>query len=1134
MKRLLATAAMAALAAGLAMPAAANTLRFQMNPNFDTGGVRQLFLFGQAGASGTVANGAGFSTSFTLGSEGFAVIDIPVGNELGTGTIENKGFLVNSSEAVSGYYLSKRANSTDMTYLIDGSRLGTDHVIAAYRATQPDQVSVQASVDNTVVTFRPVGATEFQVTLNAGQTYMYTANTNLTGTRVLSTSPVAVFSGNRCTNIPTNAGACDHIVEQMPSVDKLSSSYLLAQTPRTGTLGNVFRAVATEDGTTVSVNGAEVATLNAGEYYEARVAGGIELVGSKPILVAQYLVGQSAAGANTDPAMTIVPGADQWLSSYVFATPSGAADFPTDFVSIIIRSTDLSTLTLDGSPANTAGFQVLGSTIFSYGNIDVSSTVGAFSITAASPFQLLLSGFNDFDSYFTYGGAAFSPGASPPPPEPPPPPPPPNDVRLYWDGNGPGGDGVVQGGAGTWTTASTNFTNEDGTAAGANNPQPSTVIFGGSGGLVTVSNADGPVAVTGLVFTVGGYEIAGNPLTLAGTTASVAVTGAQDIATISAPITGAAGLDKTGAGTLLLSNSANDFSGEVRVMEGTLSGVVGAFGTGHIINDANLVIDSPVNATLANLLSGSGVTTTTGAGILSVTVANDFAGNFVVNGGGLNVTGGLAAAPIVLNAGVLSGNGTIGGFTAGGATIVAPGPGVATLTSTGNGTFQSGSRYNVEVTSGGTADRITITGTATVATGTTLNVSKTDAPRFVLGTRYTVLSTTGGRTGSFASLTGDTRVSRFIGLVQEVDANNIYVGVRQTSSFASAAGTPNQVAAATGADASGNGGLYTAIAYLQSDAEARAAFDQVSGEIHATARGQTAQDSRFVREALSAHLQSPAESRKGLWVSAYGSWGRTDGDGNAAKVSRDIGGFFMGVDALQGENYSVGVLAGYGNATIKVADRFSTATTDDFHVGAYGGFTSGNLTGHVALAHMWRNLDTRRSVSFPGFSDTLTAAYRTNLTQVLAELGYRIDAGDAAIEPFAQVAYLDLTTNAIAETGGAARLKSGKTSDDFWVTTLGARVKYGLPLGNGTFGVTAEAGWRRISGGRETTPITFNLPAGPGFAIQGVPFGRDVAALGLVLSGSVATNVEVDFGYRGQVGKGVKDHGVRGGVVIRF
>ena len=257
------------------------------------------------------------------------------------------------------------------------------------------------------------------MTLNAGQTYMHTASTNLTGSRIVADKPVAVFSGNRCTNVPTGITACDHLVEQMPSVDVLSKSYLVSQSPRTGNNGDVLRVVATADNTVVKIDGVTVATLNAGQYYEGRVAGGRQIEATEKVLVAQYLIGQTQAGANTDPAMTIIPGADAWLKSYVFATPSGTASFPSDFISIIVDTDDVDSLNVDGTLADPNAFTSIGSTGYSRGVIDVSSTSGPFSITADSPFQLLLMGFDDFDSYFTYGGAAFSPGASPPPPPPP-------------------------------------------------------------------------------------------------------------------------------------------------------------------------------------------------------------------------------------------------------------------------------------------------------------------------------------------------------------------------------------------------------------------------------------------------------------------------------------------------------------------------------------------------------------------------------------------------------------------------------------------------------------------------------------------------------------------------------------------
>jgi hypothetical protein len=415
-------AALAAFCA-FAAPASATDLYFQMNPNLGTDGARQAFIFGSAGSTGTVSNGAGFNSAFTLNSQGFATVDVGRTYELANQTVQNYGFKISSASAISGYFLSRATATTDMSYLIDGSKLGTSYVTASYASasTGSEQISVQAITNGTTVTITPAGGTApVNVTLNAGQTYMYSRTASLTGSTVTSSAPVAVFSGNSCSNIPSGNNYCDHIDEQMVSVDQLSTSYLLGKTPRTGTGGDVYRVVASENGTTVTANGALVATLDKGQFYEGRITSGVDIETSKPVLVAQYLIGQTQANANTDPAMTIVPGQDQWLNSYVFATPSGTANFPTDIISLIVKTSTLSSLMVAGNAANTTGFLALGSTGYSYGNIDVSNTSGPFSITAADPFQLLVSGYDNYDSYFTYGGARFAPGASPEPavPEP--------------------------------------------------------------------------------------------------------------------------------------------------------------------------------------------------------------------------------------------------------------------------------------------------------------------------------------------------------------------------------------------------------------------------------------------------------------------------------------------------------------------------------------------------------------------------------------------------------------------------------------------------------------------------------------------------------------------------------------------
>lgn len=1140
----------AAKAAGFA-----NTLFFQMSPNLESN-TRTVFIFGAANTQGTVS-GADFSQSFDLGTQGFATVLMPASGDLSSNIIENKGFRVDANAPISGYFLNRATFTTDMTYLIDGARLGSDYVVASYQNIFDDQISVQATRDNTVVSFLPPGGEGFQQTLNAGQTYQFTSSRELTGTRITANAPIAVFGGNQCTNVPTNNFACDHIVEQMPSIDQLSSTYFLAQTPRTGALGNVVRVVGTDADTEVRINGALVATLGSGEFYEGRVVGGQQLVASKPVLVAQYLIGQDQAlGANTDPAMTVVPGADQWLNSYVFATPSGDADFPDDFVTVVIQTNDLPTLTVDSILVNPDLFNPIASSAYSFGSIDVSATSGPFAITAASPFMLLLSGADNFDSYFTYGGAAFSPGASPPADgenPPPPPPPPASTPDVYWDGDGNPGDGIIQGGNGILTSTSINLTQQTGAANNSLPVRPANIIFGGAPGVVTIDTADGDIDIAGLFFRVDGYKLTGDPITLVGAGDAVNViieTGGTTrfpgemeaqladptvTAQIDAPLVGLVGVTKIGAGTLILTGE-NTYAGGTEINEGRVIGNSRTFGTGSIVNLGELIFQQDIDGIFGQGIGGSGALNKTGVGKLTITGDNAITGTTQVAQGMLQVDGNLGGSLVTVASGArLGGNGTIGGLVVRSGGVVAPGQSIGTMNISGDALFETGSVYELELNSLGASDRIVATGAATVQSGAILQLIKVDAPRYQLGTRYTVLSAEDGRTGLF-TLAGTTRVSQFINVVQSADANNVYLDVLKTRAFVDAALTPNQRAAASGADAPANGAMFTAIAYLQTDAEAQSAFDQISGELHASVRAVSFEDSRFIREAVTNRLAITPPGEPGLWMHGYGSWGRFDGDSNAAEVRRNVGGFFLGAEVVNSVNFAAGILGGFGTGDLRTSPATGpvsgNADFEDIHLGAYAAVRSSNFTAKLGLAHMWRDIKTRRSFNFPGFSDTLNAKYDLRLFQAYADVGLKISATNSlALEPFASLAYVTLNASTFRETGGSAALATvGSNSTDMVFTNLGTRVHAAL----GGMNVLASAAWRHAGGEGRNETLSMGFGAGPAFDISGVPLAKDAAALSLQLSGNLTNSLSVGVGYSGQIGSRLSDHGVRGNITLRF
>jgi outer membrane autotransporter protein len=766
---------------------------------------------------------------------------------------------------------------------------------------------------------------------------------------------------------------------------------------------------------------------------------------------------------------------------------------------------------------------------------------------------------------------------------------------VFWDGDGNPDNDTVEGGDGILTRTSANLTQENGATNNTLPVVPANIIFGGTPGTVTIDTSEGEIGVAGLRFRVDGYVLENDAITLIndGEGGNVIIETARaptmdngegnggdgdgdgdgdgngdggdgeleidpemlpedegseilatvlleefsdaDItATISAPLVGEGGFTKIGAGTLILTG-ANTYTGGTLIEEGTVIGNSGTFGTGGIVNDSALVFDQTVAGSFGNGIAGTGTLAKRGAGKLTLTGTNTLSGPTTVEQGMLQVDGQLASSPVTVMSGArLGGIGTLGGLIVGGGAFVAPGQSIGTMNVSGTALFQTASTYEVELNSLGQNDRIIATGTGTVQSGAILRVIKLGAPRLNLGTRYTVLTAGGGRTGLF-TLTGDTRVSQFINLTQTSDANNVYLNVAQTRAFAAAGLTPNQIAAATGADASGNGALYTELAYLQTDAQAQAAFDLISGEVHSTLRSLAVEDSRFVREAITNRLVDAKGKDRSLWMSGYGSWGDLDGDGNAADARRSIGGFFLGTDVYSSDTFTLGVLTGYGQGDVNVAARLSSANTEDFHLAAYAGLRVAGFGFKFGFGYMWRDVFTNRIATFTGFSDVVQADYGLDTLQAFADVGRSFDLGSrGALEPFASLAVVRVSSESFAETGGFAALNVAAEASSFAVTNLGTRLTYALPVEGRGFGITASAAWRHVGGDDLTNLTAMRFRAGPSFTIAGAPIAKDAAALSLQINGGLSNGVSVGFGYSGQLGSGLTDHGVKGNVTISF
>ncbi|QDE37909.1 autotransporter domain-containing protein [Luteibacter pinisoli] len=220
-----------------------------------------------------------------------------------------------------------------------------------------------------------------------------------------------------------------------------------------------------------------------------------------------------------------------------------------------------------------------------------------------------------------------------------------------WDGAGPKGNNVIDGGSGEWTAGGpdTSWTDASG-AVNAHFNNGTFAIFQGTPGTVTVNNDNGAVVAGGMQFASDGYLIQGDPIQLSGSTEASYVqaifrvgdgtqAGAGYKATVNNVLTGIQTLVKTDAGTLVLGGD-NTYSGGTVVSGGTLQ--IGNGGTsgsvmGDITDNATLVFNRSNDTVYGGTISGTGNLVKTGSGSVSMSMRNTFAGGTQVKGGTLRL-----------------------------------------------------------------------------------------------------------------------------------------------------------------------------------------------------------------------------------------------------------------------------------------------------------------------------------------------------------------------------------------------------------------------------------------------------------------------------------------------------------------
>ncbi|RIJ31354.1 autotransporter-associated beta strand repeat-containing protein [Henriciella algicola] len=607
---------------------------------------------------------------------------------------------------------------------------------------------------------------------------------------------------------------------------------------------------------------------------------------------------------------------------------------------------------------------------------------------------------------------------------------------------------------------------------------------------------------------------------------------------LTSAIEGAGALIKLGDGSLRLS-AANSYAGGTQVLAGTLIGNTTSL-SGRITNEASLIFDQDEDGAFDGTLSGSGSLEKAGSGTVTLDGLHPFSGDTMISDGMLVVNGGsadeagLGGTVTVSENGVLGGSGSVGDLVVNG--TIKPGNSIGTLTVAGDASFGAGSVYEVEVDPASTAsDLIAVSGSANIDSGASVRHIGLDGVYAPTST-YTILTADGGVNGTFGSVDTD---FAFLDAALGYDANSVALTLtRNDIDLADVAQTMNQRAAAGSVESLGFGNaLYGAI-LVQNEVSARASYDMVSGEVYASRKTALINDSRHTRDAASLRLRSQTaqpENGQGFtgWAHAFGGWGTVDGEGNTATMDNHTDGVLFGLDRTFASGWQAGIMGGVSHSGHDVDQRASSAKSDNVHLGVYGGKAWGMISLRGGADYSWHDISTSRRILSANLFDRARSGADATTSQVYGEIAYDMSTGVAQIEPFLNVAYVNIDLDGVSEVGGPSSLTVNGSSADSTLTTLGTRLSYPFAVAGVTGRLKGSIGWQHAFGDVRSFS-TNRLSGGDAFTVEGVTLARDTGVVETGVDFDLSRSAKLGITYQGQFDDGSNQQSVNARVAFAF
>ncbi len=319
---------------------------------------------------------AGFSQNINVSPNTTELVNLPLNLMPTTEGIHRMGIHVFSDEDISVYTLNKRVFSADAAVILPTNVLGQEYYVMAHveppgdrdAAALESEMLIVATEDDTEIEFIPSAQTHGGlnagvaqvVTLNAGETYQLKSEGDLSGTVVRNISAVgaggletckkiAVFGGNKFTNVGGCGGNRDHLLEQMFPVSTWGKDFLFVPY-QTRIGGDYLKIIASEDNTTINITGEFAINLDKGEMYVNKALDGVRNISAdKPIQAAQLSRSTMCDGiTNSDPFMIMLSPQAQRVNRVTFDA-FDVQEISQYYLTLITDPDQVSDITVDGN-----------------------------------------------------------------------------------------------------------------------------------------------------------------------------------------------------------------------------------------------------------------------------------------------------------------------------------------------------------------------------------------------------------------------------------------------------------------------------------------------------------------------------------------------------------------------------------------------------------------------------------------------------------------------------------------------------------------------------------------------------------------------------------------------------------------